>query len=730
MVTIASSKSDDDSSDIEDKFVPSPITLSREAYDNTAVTFESRSDFQNYRCSFPKSTDNLLYREEPENDDDEKYDVYIEREIGNVEKDLQRLYGNLKRLHDEDYALAMIFLVRTAVELHRAWHLTLLTKKILDQIKDEFDLSVSWDLGVMHLKFRFEDGLYELHRMVPYDYDSEFQEKFSKIAIAVVEGHLTISEALTYQDEVNNGEHTPWINWKLRTHYGRCVLYPLEAATCALAFFEGDWFSALVALVTGTAGGLIEGVFTKVGGEVKYAIDFLVGVSTGMISMLVYELHGPYCFKAVFLGTLYWFFYGTAFVIGLLEIIAGELETGVTRFVAVGVKTLMLTMGCVFGMQLVVNDPYMKWREEDQYCEPASEKYEGQDWLRILLYLACSATALSQYRVPIIDYYRGLIVQFVGYEVQFQVGNALAKNDSSLLFSQLHINGLTSSVVSNIVGTAAATITACWLVMFLDKYRYLYFCRILQREQHRKFHDRPFYTKLAVKFMSMYVYVCCVLGLGNPNDRKQLKLIDEIMEGDEEKDSEGKTNLTKDQKYLLREAIVQSENLNIWAILMPTIYQLVPGSRIALVWFDAIFPREEYFNVDDGLMIQAGGMAIGMVLGMFFVYGSEWLILDRLPCFKMKIDGSFQYTSERERRRKDRLNVFARRISSTKLSKLAIREENGLISNSITRPDGNSISQQLQVVGEEEEECIQVVKRRKSSKRAEPSGDAHVIQIN
>jgi len=30
------------------------------------------------------------------------------------------------------------------------------------------------------------------------------------------------------------------------------------------------------------------------------------------------------------MGTLYWFFYGTAFVIGLLEIIAGELETGVS----------------------------------------------------------------------------------------------------------------------------------------------------------------------------------------------------------------------------------------------------------------------------------------------------------------------------------------------------------------------------------------------------------------
>ena len=29
------------------------------------------------------------------------------------------------------------------------------------------------------------------------------------------------------------------------------------------------------------------------------------------------------CLPAVYLGTLYWFFYGTAFVIGILEIIAG-----------------------------------------------------------------------------------------------------------------------------------------------------------------------------------------------------------------------------------------------------------------------------------------------------------------------------------------------------------------------------------------------------------------------
>ena len=49
---------------------------------------------------------------------------------------------------------------------------------------------------------------------------------------------------------------------------------------------------------------------------------------------------------SIFMGTLYWFFYGTAFVVGLVEILAGELETGVTRFMAVSIKTFVLCVMC------------------------------------------------------------------------------------------------------------------------------------------------------------------------------------------------------------------------------------------------------------------------------------------------------------------------------------------------------------------------------------------------
>ena len=32
--------------------------------------------------------------------------------------------------------LLIMFVMRTAIELHRAWHMTLLTSKILQQVKD------------------------------------------------------------------------------------------------------------------------------------------------------------------------------------------------------------------------------------------------------------------------------------------------------------------------------------------------------------------------------------------------------------------------------------------------------------------------------------------------------------------------------------------------------------------------------------------------------------------
>jgi len=48
--------------------------------------------------------------------------------------------------------------------------------------------------------------------------------------------------------------------------------------------------------------------------------------------------------------------------------------------------------------------------------------------------------------------------------------------------------------------------------------------------------------------------------------------------------------LSDEEEKVFVETIVSAENLNIWAILMPAVYQLVPGSKIAKMWFNSIFP--------------------------------------------------------------------------------------------------------------------------------------------
>ena len=179
------------------------------------------------------------------------------------------------------------------------------------------------------------------------------------------------------------------------------------------------------------------------GGEATIMIDIMVGIVTGVVGGLFFRLDGrDYCLTAIFLGTLYWFFYGTAFVIGLLEIIAGELETGVTRFIAVSVKTFVLSLGAGIGLLLTASGRE-EWLEQTNHCGTIDLDAK---WWRIPLYLLCSGTllpystlrcmhasvshqplvvfaasALGQYRFPIVGYWRSLIVQLVGYEVQYQM---------------------------------------------------------------------------------------------------------------------------------------------------------------------------------------------------------------------------------------------------------------------------------------------------------------------
>ena len=163
-----------------------------------------------------------------------------------------------------------------------------------------------------------------------------------------------------------------------------------KIATCTVIFFSGDWHDAGVAAVCGIAAGLVEYLMVTLGGNAKILIDVLVGTSTGAIAGIFYRYNGQHtCMSAVFLGTLYWFFYGTAFVLGILEILAGELESGVTRFMAVSVKTFVLSLGTTFGMRMTLENSLEAW--QDQGNCGIIDLDEGN-----LIYIVCKRHADAQ----------------------------------------------------------------------------------------------------------------------------------------------------------------------------------------------------------------------------------------------------------------------------------------------------------------------------------------------
>ena len=127
------------------------------------------------------------------------------------------------------------------------------------------------------------------------------------------------------------------------------------------------------------------------------------------------------------------------------------METGVTRFMAVSVKTFVLSLGAGFGMLLTIEDSMEAWLDQRGNCNNIDLDLQ---WWRIPLYLLCSASALGQYRFPVAHYWRGLVVQLAGYEVQYQAFKFLAPR---------HEQDFLDTATANTLGAVTAVVTA-WLL--------------------------------------------------------------------------------------------------------------------------------------------------------------------------------------------------------------------------------------------------------------------------
>ena len=338
-----------------------------------------------------------------------------------------------------------------------------------------------------------------------------------------------------------------------------------------------------------------------------------------------------------------------------MEIIAGELETGVTRFIAVSVKTFVLSLGASLGLMLSVGGDALKtWDLSNAYCEP------GQDmryyWWRYPMYVASSVAVLGQYRlVSILDYacqmralqdlltyfltritdqppsqyLRALIVMTVGYAVQYESFYGLGQFwavDNKAAFTEDHLD----TAASNVAGAATATVMALFLTFFINVHRQYYRDRVLNKVENPSAMGNFIFG-----VMRLSTYVLGVTGLQRESDYRRLdldeKLTKQKVELDDETHERQRYEVTEEEENLFLELLVGSEDLNPWAILMPAVYQLVPGSVIARLWFGAIFPPPPgdpngTDSVFSNLMVVSVSLALGLIFGFAIVQLLVWVV--------------------------------------------------------------------------------------------------------
>ena len=76
-------------------------------------------------------------------------------DVNTLPPDMLRVYKHLERQFGEEYALLVMFTIRTAIEMHRAWNMTLLSSKLLQRIKDEFGLRMTWGKFILMMTIAY-----------------------------------------------------------------------------------------------------------------------------------------------------------------------------------------------------------------------------------------------------------------------------------------------------------------------------------------------------------------------------------------------------------------------------------------------------------------------------------------------------------------------------------------------------------------------------------------------
>ena len=220
---------------------------------------------------------------------------------------------------------------------------------------------------------------------------------------------------------------------------------------------------------------------------------------------------------------------------------------------------------------------------------------------------------------------------------------------------------------SNLMGAMAAVVAAFILTFVLIETRKTYYGRLL----HRNMGKAPScFGKCCYGFISCCVHVCDCLKIERTSEKKKIQMgrklkarLDELDKiSDWETADTSNIELEEEEERVLVETLVSAEDPNIWALLMPAAYMLVPGSMIAKMWFNTIFPPinainifevnstiteveyiQQFDNVFSNLMVISTSLALGLILGFAVVQLGYKLISSICACSKVRVKSSRSY---------------------------------------------------------------------------------------
>ena len=321
---------------------------------------------------------------------------------------------DLVPLTQEEADLTAIAFIITLIDaLHASVYATFLSISYASDLAATLgvDLTVAFTLDGAQWTWRRRGRssgsplIVESHHSISCNFDGKAQHRLSRIGGMVLneelspeEGlRLVISSTATRNGNKNSNDinGTP-LEQCYRNPPGRSFVVALMASGTTTIFFSGTRTDAVFASLAGLLAGFLH----------LFCSEGIVSAVCAFYAMMAVSVHPEHtCFKAQVLGTLFWFFYGVAFIIALFEISSGQWRVGAVRCMFAAIDSFRVAVGVAVGAlaaAVILGEDTAKALAM-QKCHGDQSQIYGLQWY-VPLFLGLCIAVKMQLRVDVSDW--------------------------------------------------------------------------------------------------------------------------------------------------------------------------------------------------------------------------------------------------------------------------------------------------------------------------------------